>query len=126
VPAQAIEPLVSSGTPYPGQLVASPGSVFNPFSEGGIFDGHTIADVTYTFLHPNEVQSGQGKQLTQSEIEALSKSTPADVPLANFHPIQDLQQTLALPTLTLPTISTGTKAMVGLVAITIIVLVLRK
>lgn len=87
----------------------------------GLFDGHSIADFVYAFLHPNEVQSGQSKQLTKEEVEALSKSTPNYVPLDDFHPMQDLQQALSPPT-----ISTSTKVVVGLVAVAIIVLVLKR
>jgi hypothetical protein len=104
------------------------GAALNPFSEGGFFDGHTIGDTVYLFLHPNEVQSGQSKQLTKEEVEALSKSTPNYVPLDDFHPGQALQQGLQRlqQALSPPTISTSTKVVLVLVSVAIIVLVLKR
>lgn len=97
-------------------------------SKPSLFDGHSIADSVYAFLHPNEVQSGQSKQLTKEEVEVLSKSTPNYVPLDDFHPVEALKQGVQglQQALSPPTISTSTKVVLGLVAVAILVLVLKR
>lgn len=60
---------------------ANVGSLLNPFSEGGIFDGHTIADIIYKNKYPGEIQSGEGGQLSEEQIRVLATSQPNPVPL---------------------------------------------